>query len=213
MNTRTLLWLVPSFLYAAFFVWYTDFGGPLTTAEIDTYVERLRANGASEARVDAVRRFMEADDGGQFVMANYLDMADTPPRVDGAPADADADDLMALYMEHMYPALFARACHPVFVGDAVFDALDVSGIAGAQSWSRAALMRYRSRRTMMEISTDPAFAGRHEFKLAALDKTIAFPVSPLLNPGDARLLLALVLLVAVLGADLVLFRRGAHRMR
>jgi hypothetical protein len=74
-------------------------------------------------------------------------------------------------------------------------------------------MRYRSRRTMMEISTDPAFAGRHDFKLAALDKTIAFPVSPLLNPGDARLLLALALLVAVLGADLALFRRSAHRMR
>lgn len=211
MTRRTLLWTLPAVAYVLFFVWYTDLRGPLSGEEIDAYVERLRANGAAEARIAGVRQFMENDDGRHFVMANYLDMADAPPTVEGAPAGADADTLLGLYMEHMYPALFARACHPVFVGDAIHTALDLSGIDGADSWTRAALMRYRSRRTMMEITTNPAFAGRHEYKLAALEKTIAFPVAPLLNPGDLRLLLALVLLAATAVADLALFRRASPR--
>jgi hypothetical protein len=54
-------------------------------------------------------------------------------------------------------------------------------------------MRYRSRRDMMEISGNPEFAGSHEFKVAAMQKTIAFPIDPWIQAGDPRLLLALIL--------------------
>lgn len=56
-------------------------------------------------------------------------------------------------------------------------------------------MRYRSRRDLMDILSNPAFAGRHEFKVAAIEKTIAFPLDPWFQLGDPRLVLALLFLV------------------
>ncbi len=148
-------------------------------------------------RVERFRRFFAADTGEQFVMINVLDAAEAPPALPATGPGASADALMNHYMEHMYPELLRRACHPVFMGEAVGDSLDVHGIPGAESWSRAALMRYRSRRDLLEIIDGPSTGERHEYKLAALDKTIAFPVAPRLFLSDLRVLLALGLLALV----------------
>lgn len=60
----------------------------------------------------------------------------------------------------------------------------------------------------MEILANPDTRGRHEFKLAALDKTIAYPIETSLYLGDARLLLGLILLAVTALLDaLVLSRR------
>ena len=64
---------------------------------------------------------------------------------------------------------------------------------GMAVWDRGALMRYRSRRDLFEISTNPAFQGSHEFKVAAMAKTIAYPLDPWFQLGDPRLVLALIL--------------------
>jgi hypothetical protein len=68
-------------------------------------------------------------------------------------------------------------------------------------------MRYRSVRDMLEISTNPAFSGRHEFKLAAMTKTIAFPTAPVVYLSDARILLFVLLLALVAVVDIVAFHR------
>ena len=146
--------------------------------------------------------------GRQFLMINNIDMNENPPAVEGAAPNASADELMASYMEHMIPELLSRACHPVIMGNAAYIAMDVVGIEGAQEWTGAALFRYRSRRSFMEIVSNPAFRGKHHFKTAALDKTIAFPIETTLYPADARLLLGLILLALTALVDaLVLSRR------
>jgi hypothetical protein len=89
----------------------------------------------------------------------------------------------------------------VLFGAAAAEALDVWGIDNARAWTQAGLMRYRSRRDLMDIATNPAFQGPHEFKIAAMAKTIAFPVDPWMQAGDPRLILALVLLILALLAD------------
>ena len=66
---------------------------------------------------------------------------------------------------------------------------------GMESWTAAAGMRYRSRRDMLEIAMNPEFEAAHKFKVAAMRKTIAFPIDPWFHLGDPRLLLALLLLV------------------
>ena len=68
-------------------------------------------------------------------------------------------------------------------------------------------MRYRSRRDMLEITADPRFGERHEYKMAGLEKTIAFPVKPTLYLSDPRLLLALILFAFTSLIDLIVFRR------
>ena len=54
---------------------------------------------------------------------------------------------------------------------------------GMETWTQGAGMRYRSRRDLLEIATNPAFRGSHEFKVAAMRKTIAFPIDPWLQLG------------------------------
>jgi hypothetical protein len=126
-------------------------------------------------------------------MVNLIEMNDPPPQMEGVPEDATAEDLMGRYMEHMYPELFKRASHPVLFGSATSPTLDIWGIEGADRWTAVGMMRYRSRRDMLEIAGNPDFQGPHEFKIAAMNKTIAFPADPWGHAGDPRLLLALIL--------------------
>ena len=194
MTKRQILWAVPALLYALFAYWYTDFGGPLTDAEIDRYLATMANNGSSAENVALIEQFARSDSGRQFLMVNNIDFNEHPPEVKGATPGEDAQQLMARYMEYMFPALFARACHPAMMGDAVFRSMDIVGIEHAEHWDTAALFRYRSRRDFLDIVTNPQFSGRHHFKAAALDKTIAYPVETAFYPGDPRLLLGLLLL-------------------
>ena len=144
-------------------------------------------------RIVEIKRFMEEDDGKHFYMMNLLDLTDNPPVLPATGPDASAEDLMVHYMEFMFPELFSRACHPIFFGRVLADALDLSGIENAESWDQAALFRYRSRRDMIAVVANPKFLERHDYKIASLEKTIANPVKPLFFLGDFRLTLGLIL--------------------
>ncbi|MDG2334408.1 MAG: hypothetical protein P8Q97_09320 [Myxococcota bacterium] len=212
MTGRWMLWIVPLVLYIGFSAWYTDLGGQLRPGEIAVFSEALEENGLAPERVERIRRFMESDRGRQFFMVNAIDMNEDPPDVEGARPGASAEELMGRYMEHMYAELFRRASHPALYGDAVFSAIDLVGIEGAEEWDAAALFRYRSRRTFMEIISNPATLGRHEFKIAALDKTIAYPIEMPLYLGDPRLVLGLLMLSLTALVDIALYgRRGGSR--
>jgi hypothetical protein len=168
----------------------------------------MTEHGGNPETIAHLEKFLRDDSGRQFLMVNALDMKENPPDVEGAEPGETADQLMARYMEHMFPELLKRACHPVIIGDAVYSVIDLLGIEGAEQWTGAAVFRYRSRRALMEILANPDTRGRHEFKLAALDKTIAYPIETSLYLGDARLLLGLILLAVTALLDaLVLSRR------
>ena len=183
---RWWLWGAPVLLWLLFCFWYTNTSGPLSAEEIAAYSEQMQRNGSPGVRIERLRRFMAEDDGRQFLMVNLLDMAQRP----------DAGEQMDRYMAHMLPELLKRASHPVLLGLAVFDAMDIAGIDGAEVWDSVGIVRYRSRRDLLEIALHPAFGDQHEFKLAALEKTIAVPIETGLHPSDPRALLLLVLLAA-----------------
>ncbi|MEE2776639.1 MAG: hypothetical protein VYE73_07740 [Acidobacteriota bacterium] len=194
--TRTRwIWAVLIGIYVVFFSWYTSFGGPLTDEEIAYYMERFerREPTPSPQRLADLRKFMEDDTGNDFVMINVIHMYDTPLQIEGVEPGESSDDVMAKYMDFMYPQLFSRACHPVIFGSAANTAMDLMNADGMERWTTGAGMRYRSRRDMLEIATNPAFSGRHDFKIAAMAKTIAFPIDPWYQLGDPRLVLALLL--------------------
>ena len=208
LSGRRLLWGIPALLYAVFVLWYTNTEGELSPEEVQAFASGMAANGVPPERVATWRQFMQGDTGRQFVVVNVVDIRDVAGTVAGAPPLASAQEGLDRYMAHMYPQLLRRACHPVFMGAAVFEAIDIWGIEGAEVWDMAALMRYRSRRDLMEIALHPASPQEHEFKIAAMEKTIAFPVETVVFLSDARLLLALVLLAATALLDLALLRRG-----
>ena len=193
MTKTKWTWLICGVVYLAFFSWYTSFGGPLTDEEIEHYMSILSQREGNPEQLAMVRKFMEDDTGDDFVMLNVIDMYDVPQQIEGVKPGESSGEVLDKYMEYMYPALFARACHPVMVGSAANVAMDLMNAPGMEVWDRGALMRYRSRRDLFEISTNPAFQGSHEFKVAAMAKTIAFPLDPWFQLGDPRLVLALIL--------------------
>lgn len=197
MSRTGWIWTICGVIYLACFSWYTSFGGPLTEEEIESYMAYFERDldGATPQRLASMRRFMTEDTGDDFVMINVIDMYDTPLAIEGVAPGDSSDEVLAKYMEYMYPALFSRASHPVLFGEAANTAMDLMNAPGMERWTRGAAMRYRSRRDLLEIATNPEFSGSHEFKIAAMAKTIAFPVDPWWHLGDPRLLLALLLMV------------------
>lgn len=197
MTQTTKLWLSSLAIYGLFILWYTDFAGPLSDEEVDNFVATLTARNSAPETITYIERFLRNDTGRQFLMLNNLDMADNPSDVEGAQPGESAEQLMNRYMAHMYPELLKRASHPVIFGQAIYSALDMTGIENTtemKTWTDGALFRYRSRRTFMEIVANPELTGRHEFKLAALNKTIAYPIETSIYLGDMRLLIGLILL-------------------
>ena len=197
------IWISLLVIYAGFFLWYTDIGGKLDKEEIEFFLEKFEENASANSadpetynsQKNLIKRFMEEDTGRQFLMVNNIDMDDDPEDVEGAEPGESAERLLDRYMEHMYAQLLKRACHPVFAGNAVHPSMDLVGIEGAEIWDRAALMRYKSRRAFMEVVTHPNMRSKHAFKVAALEKTIAYPVETVLYLSDPRFLLALILII------------------
>ena len=203
MTTRAKIWLFPALLYALFLLWYTDLKGPLRDEEVDAFLATMTANGSEPELMTFIETFAREDSGKQFLMVNNIDFNEHPPEVADAEPGESAEQLMGRYMEHMIPALLKRASHPVLTGSAVYPSMDIVGIEGAETWDDAALFRYRSRRAFLEIVTNPTFRGKHHFKTAALEKTVAYPIEPDLYLGDPRLLLGLILLAITAMVDLL----------
>ena len=200
MNNSMKIWISLLVIYAGFFLWYTDMGGKLDEEEIEFFLEKLEENASvnsddSRTQSSRIKRFMEEDTGRQFLMVNNIDINENPEDVEGAEPGESAESLLDRYMEHMYSQLIKRACHPVFAGYAIHPSMDIVGIEGAEIWDQAALMRYKSRRAFMEVVTHPNMLSKHDFKVAALEKTIAYPVETALYLSDPRLLLALILII------------------
>ena len=211
MTVSRWIWLSVGLIYVVFFSWYTSFGGPLSQQEIEHYMDEIVAANpqASAASLAVLRRFMEEDTGDDFVMLNVIDMYDEPLQIEGVEPGESSDEVLSKYMTYMYPALFSRACHPVMMGNAANSAMDLMNAPGMEHWTRGALMRYRSRRDLFEISTNPAFRGSHDFKVAAMAKTIAFPLDPWFQLGDPRLLLGLLLALLATILTRVFNHRGS----
>jgi hypothetical protein len=209
MTGLRIIWLLLAATYLVFFSWYTSFEGPLTDAEIEHYMSRLetRSEGGNPEQLAIVRKFMESDTGDDFVMWNVIDFHEQPLQVTGVEAGETSAEVLGKYMAYMYPALFSRASHPVIFGSAAGKSMEEFGVRGLRVWDQGAGMRYRSRRDMLDIVVNPDFQGPHQFKVAAIEKTFAFPADPWFQLGDPRLVLALLWLVLGLSATVFSGRR------
>ncbi len=214
MTTRIKLWLFSMTIYALFVFWYTDFSGPLSDTEINQFVTTLSERGSDPDTIAQLEGFLRNDTGRQFLMLNNIDMNRQPAIVESATSAQSADRLMSKYMAHIFPELLKRASHPVIFGTAVHTAVDITGIEDAEEmavWSDGALFRYRSRRALMEIVANPDLQDSHRYKLAALNKTIAYPIETQLYLGDMRVLLGLVLLSLTALFDNIRLARQSKR--
>ena len=183
------IWLTAAVLYALFYLWYVGFPRKLTQPEIEALLEYM-ADEYPPERLREIRRFLEADDGKDFVMVNLLELRKDP----------EAAKQMATYSRPFLRDLLRKAGHPVFRGRPVSGAVDFWGIeAPADDWTIVALVRYRSRRDMMDfVYAQPK--GFHEAKIAAVGRTIGIPTPHWFMLGGPKWIvpLALVAIAALL---------------
>ena len=196
--TRT--WLVLFLLYFSFFSWYTSFSGPLTSAEIAHYRGVLEALSESTPESLAVwEHFMQTDTGDDWAMISVVDVSETPNPVEGVAPGESSEEVLDRYTEPFFASVVPGAAHPVLVGSAAAPAIDIWGIEGASDWSQGVVVRWRSRRDILRFIEDNVDASGkiaiHDFKIAAIEKTIAYPLDPWFHMGDPRIVLALVFAV------------------
>lgn len=192
------IWLAVPLVYALFALWYYNWSGPVTPAEIDQFMARFDSNeGARHTDAQVMRQFLQADDGGEFVMLNLVQLrpgtVDHPVSGEAIPAAT----LIGAYFKPFAWALFKRGGHPVFQARTVGGYIDSWNAQDNVAFGATAMMRYKSRRDLMELVLDPAFADTHSYKLAAIERTISYPtqvmMSTSLRPPIAVLLVLLLL--------------------
>ncbi len=199
-------WMGLAVLYALFFSWYTSFGGPLTPDEIAYYTDIVSDSPIAPERVAVWVRFMETDTGDDFAMLNAIELRDLPNAVPGVKPGETSSEVLSRYTEPFLGRALRSAAHPAMFGVAAGPAMDLWGIEGGEDWSNGGLVRYRSRRDLMNQFVAIQEAGDskiHAFKIAAMEKTIAYPLDPWYQLGDPRFVLALILVIVGLSVQTV----------
>lgn len=200
-------------LYLGFLAWYGGRGAPLTAQEKAELFARIERNAGGKAEGDGhllerLRTLADADDGNEFFMLNLIrfrSFAQYPP---GSPYGGTALDADARYNRAIAPLLLRHGHVPVFIGTPQGRFLDE---AGDVQWQRVAIVRYRSRRALLEMVADLAGQGVGVHKWAAIERTQVFPVRADFSLVLVRGLVAALLVL--LGASLHLVLRRWPRYR
>lgn len=194
------IWGAAIVMYGLFRLWYDGLRKPLSEAEIAHYLELMEVASegglASDDRSTA-RRFMEEDDGKEFIMVNLVEFNPSPVSHPDTGKPTKAGALLQEYTGPFLASILKRACHPVIGMRAVGGYLESWNTPADPGWHMAGLVRYRSRRDMLLSSVaSESFADVHKYKIAAMAQTYAFPAQTqaalYLSPrGSVALVLAL----------------------
>ena len=175
-------WLVAAALYAGFLLFYNNWRGKLTPEEIDTMLAQAEAQGAGEINdLAIVRRFLEEDDGREFVMVNLVRVPDTTVTDPDTGRPVPADDMMRAYSKAFMPRLIKHGGHPALAARKVGGYVDAWMVGPDPGWSIVGFVRYRSRRDLLTMVVDPTFKDAHKYKLLGVAETFSFPTQTFLR--------------------------------
>lgn len=171
-------------LYVVFWIWYGGDGEPLTQEEIDAFLAavaaRAEARGIEPDRdlIDAFRTLAEQDDGREFYMVNLMRYRERALYPEDSGYGDDVQAAAARYSRAILPALLRRGSLPILVADWQGTFLQPEG---ADVWDQVGIVRYRSRRDMLEMAASLARGDGGIHKWASIEKTHVFPVEPVLD--------------------------------
>lgn len=201
MSKGKWIWLgALAALYATFWLWYGGNGDPLTEEESGELLAQMEAaygrDLGDSPEGSILRNLTEMaprDDGKEFYAVNLEQLKSGP--------EAEAADRR--YAEMVFPLLFERGSHPVFVGDRAGLMLGSYG----EEVDRVAVVRYRSLRDLFDMILDPAMQAGNGEKFAALEHTEVFIIRPAISFVQVRLLVGLLFALVGLAGLLLMGRR------
>ncbi|MFT4518456.1 MAG: hypothetical protein ACI9JM_000837 [Halioglobus sp.] len=186
-----VVWGLALFVYAVFWWWYVGMRTKLTSEEVAATMGLFGDDGEwTEQQLKNLRNFLSKDDGKDFVMVNLL-LLNSPAR--------ESRKKLEAYQKIFLGALLRKAGHPVLVARAASGNIENVASDQDEGWGAAGMIRYRSRRDFMEMLPATVGSEHHGLKLAALERTFAFPASPWFLFGGPKLLAPMIIaLVAAL---------------
>ena len=171
-----LPWLLALIAYGLFLAWYQNWRPPLNENEVRQYRARLDASPMAEhGDVDVLADFLAGDDGRPFVMVNLIKLAREPVPDPETGMPRAAADLLDEYTRVFLGAALRRASHPVLVAGKVGGYVDAWNVEADPGWTALGLVRYRSRRDLAELVLMDGVDAAHDYKIAAMPATLAFP--------------------------------------
>jgi hypothetical protein len=183
-----VIWTLAALAYALFWFWYVGFQKKTTPAEVEATMRLFDGDaGWTENQQKHLRKFLLADDGKDFVMVNLLRLKS--PR-------KESREKLAKYQKVFLGSLLRKAGHPVMIATAASGNVENVASDHTDDWGAAGMIRYRSRRDLMEILPATIGSEHHNLKLESLEKTFAFPASPWFMLGGPRIVVPLVIALA-----------------
>ena len=186
-----IIWGTAFLIYAIFWLWYVGFRRKITPEEVQQTMALFKEGGTwTEQQRENLRHFLANDDGKDFVMVNLL-LLKSPRSESRKKLDA--------YQKIFLGALLRKAGHPVMIASAASGNIENVACDQDEGWGAAGMIRYRSRRDLMEMLPATIGSEHHGLKLAALERTFAFPAAPWFLFGGPQVIVPLsIALVAAL---------------
>jgi len=199
------IWGSALLAYLGFRFWYDGLRKPLTAAETEHFIgllEKRASEGLDQQELAVMRKFMQEDDGREFIMVNLVQFNPSPVVHPDTGREVGASSLLMEYFRPFMKTLLRRAGHPVVSARVVGGYIEAWNTPPDPGWHVAGLIRYRSRRDAMLVSlADASFEGIHKLKIAALRQTFAVPTQAQMGLyASPRVTVALLL---ALGAALL----------
>ncbi|MFQ3200263.1 MAG: hypothetical protein ACI9SK_000977 [Zhongshania sp.] len=191
------VWAVAVAIYALFWLWYVGPRKRISPEEADKIVEVFdkSTHSHTSAQIKALRDFFADDDGRDFVMVNLIHLR-KPVK--------ESSKMLAKYQNIFLGALIRKAGHPVLIAKRSGGNLELVNCEENNDWAAAGMIRYRSRRDLMEILPGTLGSEHHKLKLDSLEKTIAYPSSDWFMLGGPRIVVALIVALAACIAQLII---------
>lgn len=177
-------------IFLALMYWYQWNASPLTDADVDDYMNRIEAQSQTPGGrhdLPALRKFLNEDDGSPIYTVNlykFHDVADYPAALGLTGSGEEAYDRFSSVMIKL---MAARGSHPVF-GSSWSD--QANG-----DWDRIVIVRYRSRRDLVDLFATQDFAEASLHKWASIKNHDRMLVQALHIPGGEVLIFILALIV------------------
>ena len=176
MRRSVVIWAILAMVYGVFLWWHTPRGEPLTAQEIaqaQTLGGSATPDGLGSA--DEMLTFLRSDDGRPFYMVNLMELRDKAIYPDGLhPEIVSSEDAALAYGRHVVPLLLARGSYPVVTTNRLNSILNSLG-GEAAAYDTLTIVRYRSRRDLLDMITSDAFAEAVVHKWASLERTLVAP--------------------------------------
>lgn len=193
--TTLIIWSIAAIIYGVFWLWYVGLRTKVTPAEADQAMATLIENGVEDAQAKSLRDFFASDNGKDFVMVNLLDLK--------APK-AESGKKLAAYSKVFTGELLRKGGHPVASAGTRVGTIENIACEDFDNWDLAVMMRYRSRRDLMEMMIFTAGTEHRTWKLEALEKTIAFPSTGWSIVGGPRVLVPVAVALVAALAQIIL---------